>query len=237
MTSSNESAELLARLTAVLHEIEDVVAALRSPRAETAELGTAELHRLQEMAGLAGEVLARLPGTGAGGHRTIVEDEVVDVGMYDSATNLPNRLLFFDRLRQALQVARREDAPLAVLLVELALSDRGGGGTDETLRECAAQVRGTLRASDTVARIEQRRFAVLLPGANSIGAVGTARKILRALGQPAVGSEATDPVPASIGIAIFPDHGQEAEALVEQASKALVEARMSPVRSAVYSPE
>lgn len=182
---------------------------------EPQAFGDGDVHTVQIMAGLAGAALQakEMPASAPSGPAL----ELMEwQALHDPVTELPNRTLLFDRLRQAIRVSQREDEPLAILF----LATHGGRQEpidDVQVRETAARLLDTLRSSDTVARVGGDLFGILLPGANAVGAVGTAKKVLRALG----------PSEARIGIAICPEHGDDPNVLLERAHDALVAAPTS----------
>jgi diguanylate cyclase (GGDEF)-like protein len=146
---------------------------------------------------------------------------------YDSLTELPNRSLFQDRVSQALLAAQRRGERVAVLLVDLdrfkEVNDTLGHQTgDVLLREVGEKMRDVLRASDTVARLGGDEFGVLAPHVSGAqGALELANKLREALlaPHPVAGLELE--VDASIGIAIFPDHGHDVDELLRHADVAM----------------
>ncbi|HKC20689.1 MAG TPA: EAL domain-containing protein, partial [Candidatus Dormibacteraeota bacterium] len=163
--------------------------------------------------------------------------------LHDALTGLPNRSLFGDRLRQALLAARRNQKMFGVLLLDLdrfkdindALGhDRG----DSLLQEVTARLRGVLRATDTIARLGGDEFAVLTTDAkHPEDVVGTARKILASLEGPfAIGDQQVE-TGASIGIAIYPIHGDDPGTLLRRADVAMYVAKRSGGGYAMYQPE
>ena len=163
--------------------------------------------------------------------------------LHDALTGLPNRSLFGDRLRQALLAARRNQKMFGVLLLDLdrfkdindALGhDRG----DSLLQEVTARLRGVLRATDTIARLGGDEFAVLTPDAkHPEDVVGTARKILASLEGPfAIGDQMVE-TGASIGIAMYPVHGDDPSTLLRRADVAMYVAKRSGGGHALYQPE
>lgn len=189
---------------------------------------------MQIMAGVAGLALSQGGATEQVGRVELVPHQA----LHDTLTDLPNRTLLFDRLAQAVQLAKRQDETLAVLLIDLAgfqlINERFGRRVgDDLLREVARRLRDTLRASDTVARAGEDVFAVLLPGANAIGAVGTAKKIRRAVsGRPSGTEEITPEI--RIGISVYPEHGGDAEILLQHAGAALSAVRHGEAEYAIY---
>ncbi len=163
--------------------------------------------------------------------------------LHDALTGLPNRSLFGDRLRQALLGARRNQKMFGVLLLDLdrfkdindALGhDRG----DSLLQEVTSRLRGVLRATDTVARLGGDEFAVLTNDAkHPEDVVATARKILASLEGPfAIGDQMVE-TGASIGIAMYPIHGDDPSTLLRRADVAMYVAKRSGGGYALYQPE
>ncbi|MFN6262471.1 MAG: diguanylate cyclase domain-containing protein, partial [Chromatiaceae bacterium] len=144
---------------------------------------------------------------------------------HDSLTGLPNRALFMDRLHQALTYCSRHQRQLAVLLLDLnkfkpVNDEYGHAAGDELLKATGESLRKLLRASDTVARLGGDEFVVLLPQLESPLEVGrVAEKITAALSQPFVLSMATVQIGCSIGQALFPDDGSDAEQLIRIADE------------------
>ena len=163
--------------------------------------------------------------------------------LHDALTGLPNRSLFGDRLRQALLSARRNQKMFGVLLLDLdrfkdindALGhDRG----DSLLQEVTARLRGVLRATDTIARLGGDEFAVLTTDAkHPDDVVASARKILASLEGPfALGDQMVE-TGASIGIALYPVHGDDPGTLLRRADVAMYVAKRSGGGFSVYAPE
>jgi diguanylate cyclase (GGDEF)-like protein/PAS domain S-box-containing protein len=163
--------------------------------------------------------------------------------LHDALTGLPNRSLFGDRLRQALLAARRNQKMFGVLLLDLdrfkdindALGhDRG----DSLLQEVTARLRGVLRATDTIARLGGDEFAVLtIDAKHPDDVVATARKILAALEGPFAIADQMVETGASIGIAMYPVHGDDPSTLLRRADVAMYVAKRSGGGYAVYAPE
>lgn len=159
------------------------------------------------------------------------EETLRSLAYLDPLTGLPNRLLFIDRLTQAIERARRAQQLLAVMIVDLdrfkLVNDSlGFERGDQLLKAVGERLRGVLRRSDTVARLASDRFLVLITGlASTDPIVKVAHKLLRALEAPFVvnGHELT--VTAGIGIAVFPHDGEDASTLVKNADIALGRAK------------
>ena len=164
--------------------------------------------------------------------RKQLEEEVKQLAFFDTLTQLPNRRLFNDRLGQSLARAKREQASLALMFIDLdkfkPINDTYGHETgDMVLQTVARRIESCLRSSDTAARVGGDEFLVLLPdlqtGAN---ALAVAEEIRLALEQPfVIPSGVTLQVSASIGIAIFPDHAQAEQDLMRLGDRAMYEAK------------
>jgi len=160
---------------------------------------------------------------------------------YDALTGLPNRVLFDERLQRATEDARRDGAPLALLLLDLdrfkEVNDtRGHPVGDVLLRQVADRLRGAVRATDSVARLGGDEFTVLLPGADAVGAARVARDIGAAFAAPfAVGNQAFH-IGGSVGIALCPAHGADGTTLLRHADVAMYAAKRGRLDHAVYDP-
>ncbi len=146
---------------------------------------------------------------------------------HDNLTGLPNRFLFFDRLDQAIKKSRRQKQCFALLFVDLDdfknVNDSFGHVTgDEVLQKVADFLAQTVRDSDTVARLAGDEFTIILDNVRSIADVeAIAQKTLKAISQPIETKQATLVMTASIGISVFPEHGEDAEILLRKADAAM----------------
>jgi diguanylate cyclase (GGDEF)-like protein/PAS domain S-box-containing protein len=167
----------------------------------------------------------------------LAEKRMERVAHHDSLTGLPNRLLFDDRLDQAIFLAKRNRRQFALLYVDLdrfkPVNDTlGHTAGDEILRGVATRMQGQLRESDTVARIGGDEFLVILPDVGKRDhAEIVAKKLIAALAMPfRLGSHKRDIViGASVGIALYPDDGLGAEALVRVADAAMYSAKQAGI--------
>ncbi len=159
--------------------------------------------------------------------RKAIEAELRRLAHHDPLTGLPNRLLFFDRLGRLLALAEREERRGALLLLDLdgfkAVNDaHGHDAGDALLRGVARRLQRITRRSDTVARLAGDEFALLLyPIADPSVVERVGERIVRALASPIRHRGRPLRAGASIGAALFPDDGSEAEALVKIADTAL----------------
>lgn len=164
--------------------------------------------------------------------RERAEADLREQALHDPLTGLPNRTLLDDRLESAIAVAQRQEAPLSLLLLDLdgfkAVNDTWGHHAgDLVLTEIAARLSGTLRESDTAARLGGDEFVLLLPATPLVGAVETARALVDFIVAPIVVEGTPVTVGASIGIAVFPNHGRDAEVLLAAADSAMYDAKHS----------
>jgi diguanylate cyclase (GGDEF)-like protein len=176
--------------------------------------------------------------------RARTEAELLHQASHDSLTELPNRVLFNDRLDQALAYARRQDSSrTAVLLLDLdrfkEVNDTlGHHQGDRLLREVGDRLRGTLREADTIARLGGDEFALILPLVDDeAAAVRAAERLRAALAEPISLDGVQVQVDASIGIALYPDHGEDRETLVRQADVGMYEAKRTHAGHMVYAAE
>ena len=169
------------------------------------------------------------------------EKEILRLAYEDALSGLPNRAMFYEQLGQAVRIARRGGENISVMLLDMdrfkAINDTLGHTVgDQALREVGARVRAALRDSDVVARLGGDEFGVLLATSDKEHAPRVvADKIQRALEQPLVVDGQTMDVAASIGIARFPEHGEDADALLRAADVAMYEAKRTKSRYAIYS--
>jgi diguanylate cyclase (GGDEF)-like protein len=160
--------------------------------------------------------------------------------LHDALTGLPNRTLFFDRVRQAVRAAQRDGSKTAVMVLDL---DRfkdvndslGHDHGDALLTQIAERLRGRFRASDTIARLGGDEFAILLPGLqDEAEALRVARELRADLSEPFQLPSLAIRAEASVGIALYPDHGDDAEQLLRRADVAMYAAKEARVGDRVY---
>ena len=150
---------------------------------------------------------------------------------HDALTGLPNRRLLEDRLKQALALSYRNRKQTAVMFIDLdrfkTVNDSLGHAVgDVLLKEVAARLVKQLRVGDTICRIGGDEFMVVLPEVKRSSHVAqVAQKIIEQLSQPVTVEERELTVTPSIGIAVFPDDGRDAETLIRNADAAMYHAK------------
>jgi diguanylate cyclase (GGDEF)-like protein/PAS domain S-box-containing protein len=150
---------------------------------------------------------------------------------HDALTGLPNRRLLEDRLTQALALSYRNRKATAVMFVDLdrfkTINDSLGHAVgDALLREVAARLVKQLRIGDTICRIGGDEFVVVLPEVKRSSDVAhVAQKVIEQLSQPLSIEERELVVTCSIGIAVYPDDGRDAESLIRNADAAMYHAK------------
>lgn len=163
--------------------------------------------------------------------RKAMEEQMRQMAHYDPLTGLPNRSLIADRIQQTLALARRDQSLFALMFLDLdkfkPINDTLGHEVgDLLLKEVAQKLRLSIRASDTVARIGGDEFVVLLPSIEQeLDAKVVAEKILHALNQPFQLSDHTLNISTSIGIAVYPLHGDDEKLLLINADIAMYHAK------------
>jgi diguanylate cyclase (GGDEF)-like protein len=146
---------------------------------------------------------------------------------HDNLTGLPNRILFFDRLEQAIKKSRRQKHRFALFFIDLddfkRINDSFGHIVgDQVLQAVSNSLSYSVRDSDTVARLAGDEFAFILEDVQSLSNVeAIAQKTLKAVSQPINVPHATIVMSVSIGISLFPDHGKAAETLLRKADAAM----------------
>jgi diguanylate cyclase (GGDEF)-like protein/PAS domain S-box-containing protein len=153
------------------------------------------------------------------------------LAQHDSLTDLPNRTLLKDRLMQSMSLAQRHRQKLAVLYLDVDrfkhINDSLGHGIgDRVLQSVAQRLLSCVRGSDTVSRHGGDEFVIILADAvQAQDAIVSADKILLALAAPHLIEQHDLSITASIGIAVYPDDGTDAETLMKHADFAMLHAK------------
>jgi len=177
------------------------------------------------------EAIASLLSTALQRHDS--EMRLARLAQFDSLTGLANRSLLSDRLTQAIAQANRQRWSGAVLFVDLdrfkQVNDTlGHARGDQLLAETARRLEDSVRDVDSVARISGDEFAIVLANLTRVEDAGVvAQKVLDALARPFQLGDREAAVSASIGIAIFPENGQDADTLLTLADSAMYQAKES----------
>jgi diguanylate cyclase (GGDEF)-like protein/PAS domain S-box-containing protein len=159
------------------------------------------------------------------------EERLAILAQYDVLTGLPNRSLFYDRLRQAIVRARREQTMVGLLFLDLdrfkQINDSlGHAAGDRVLTTIAERLKGFLREIDTIARLGGDEFTVIIEGVNDPAQVSSvAEKIRAALSEPIVLDGRDMLVSASVGITLYPRDAEDIEHLVKNADIAMYHAK------------
>ncbi len=163
--------------------------------------------------------------------RKKAEETINHLAYHDPLTDLPNRILFYDRLTLALAHARRNQRMLAVMFLDLdrfkIVNDMMGHTIgDNLLKDVGQQLKSCVRADDTVARIGGDEFTILLPEIKRADdAAKVAEKINQALKKPWALNGYEFHITSSIGIALYPNDGEDADTLMKNADTAMYRAK------------
>ena len=158
-------------------------------------------------------------------------EQMIHLAEHDALTGLPNRLLFCDRVGQALSLARRHGGRAAVLFLDLdgfkRINDSlGHAAGDEFLKSMATRLLSCVRTPDTVSRQGGDEFLLLLQDLQKPeDAAATASRILRAVAEVHLPDQVEVHVTASIGVSVYPEDGTDAETLIRSADSAMYEAK------------
>ena len=156
-----------------------------------------------------------------------LQDRMDNLAHHDQLTGLPNRTLFYDRLKHAQTLAKRRDKGFALFYLDLdgfkAVNDSHGHELgDHLLKAVGQRLTECVRESDTVARIGGDEFTVLLPDLHTRDtAAGVARLIIEALGRPFRIGDVTCHIGVSIGISFYPQDGDDSERIISCADSAM----------------
>jgi diguanylate cyclase (GGDEF)-like protein/PAS domain S-box-containing protein len=177
-----------------------------------------------------GEIINHLAIFSDISERKIAQERIQQLAHYDVLTGLPNRVLFSDRLEQAIISAQRNHTKIALLFLDIdrfkQINDTlGHGAGDLLLQNVGQRLLSCVREQDTVSRQGGDEFIVVLSDAGIEGAELVAQKILQSIIQPYSIEEHDLRITASIGIAVYPDHAQDSENLIRYADVAMYQAK------------
>jgi diguanylate cyclase len=163
--------------------------------------------------------------------RKEAELKLARLAHYDPLTNVPNRILFRDRLQRAVERARRGQQTVALFFIDLdgfkQINDTlGHEAGDVLIRTVAERLSGCMRKSDSVARIGGDEFTVILEDIDTTAdIVNVARKVIEVVSRPVSFDGQQLFVGCSIGIAVYPEGGEDGETLLKNADMAMYQAK------------
>jgi diguanylate cyclase (GGDEF)-like protein len=171
-----------------------------------------------------------------------MEKQATYAATHDTVTELPNRALFYDRLERAISAANSEQGRLAVLLLQVEnhkeIRDTLGlNSADAILKQVATRLESVIRTQDSAARLDGPTFALLLRNTADINDTESlARRLQKAMEPPFMVDRLKLSAHTSVGVVLFPDHGEDADTLVQRAGVALYVAAKAHNGYALYSP-
>lgn len=168
--------------------------------------------------------------------------KILHQAMYDELTNLPNRNLLIEQLKNAIVTGRRKGKPFALCVMDLNnfkdINDTlGHSSGDILLQQVAKRLSNIMRESDIIARLGGDEFAILLPEAGAFQAKSYVNRMINTLSDPFEIGELNIQTSASLGIAIYPEHGEDPELLIQHADVAMYQAKMNGRDYEIYTPE
>jgi len=168
-------------------------------------------------------------------------DQLEHMALHDSLTGLPNRTLLADRMEQVLFQSARNKQSFALFLMDLdrfkEVNDTlGHQFGDELLKMVSTRLADAIRENDSIARLGGDEFAVLLPQTDLKGAELCANRVLQGMDDTYCINDVCTESKASIGIALYPDHGDNTEELMQFADVAMYQAKKTQSGYSVYDP-
>lgn len=168
--------------------------------------------------------------------------EIAHQATHDPLTELPNRTLLVERLKQNIELAKRNNKRVAFIMLDLnnfkEVNDTlGHPEGDRLLQGVASRLPSALRQSDTVGRLGGDEFGIVLPDVEPAQAIEVAKKVLSNLEPSFHLDNHTLTISASIGIALYPDHGEDDASLIRRADVAMYEAKKNKGEPYIYNPD
>ncbi|MFX1673223.1 sensor domain-containing diguanylate cyclase [Paraburkholderia sp. A2WS-5] len=216
-------AGLRSMVVTPLKHLETTVGVLKVVAPEVAAFDEADIEALSLISGLIAAAMFH-----AARHET---SELYLQATHDALTGLPNRALFYDRLRQSVDLATRSEGRLGVLNLDMdglkPINDRyGHRAGDAAIKETAARIVKNCRRVDTAARVGGDEFAMILPGISSRkDAESHSRRIVEKVGEPFEFEGRPIELGVSVGFALLPEDGVEMTRLIDHADQAMYEAK------------
>lgn len=171
----------------------------------------------------------------------IKKNQLEYMALHDNLTGLPNRKLLADRMDKLLFQAAKQQDPFAFFLMDLdrfkEVNDTlGHHFGDELLKMVSLRLQGSIRDEDTIVRLGGDEFAVLLPKTDLAGAILCAERILEAMEAKFLINKVSTESKTSIGIALYPEHGDSEKELMQHADVAMYQAKKTQSGYAIYNP-
>ncbi|MFX1761122.1 sensor domain-containing diguanylate cyclase [Paraburkholderia sp. A1RI-2L] len=216
-------AGLRSMVVTPLKHLETTVGVLKVVAPEVAAFDEADIEALSLISGLIAAAMFH-----AARQET---SELYLQATHDALTGLPNRALFYDRLRQSVDLATRSEGRLGVLNLDMdglkPINDRyGHRAGDAAIKETAARIVKNCRRVDTAARVGGDEFAMILPGISSRkDAESHSRRIAEKVGEPFEFEGRPIELGVSVGFALLPEDGVEMTRLIDHADQAMYEAK------------
>ncbi len=168
--------------------------------------------------------------------------ELEYLSLFDSVTALPNRSLFYDRLSREIVKAESDGNTIGILLIDIDnfkdINDTLGHDLgDSLLNKIARRFYGEVKHNETLARLGGDEFIIFLPGHNQKQAARRAEKFINNLKDTFTIEQNTIVVNASIGVAVYPEHGKNIGNLLSHVDFAMYEAKKSSIKICVYEPD
>ncbi|MEJ6004557.1 EAL domain-containing protein [Paucibacter sp. AS339] len=193
------------------------------------------VHAKQQLEQMVDERTRQLSETVKALEQTLLEQQATEARIqqlahFDVLTGLPNRALLSERSSQAIEIARREGRSLALLFLDLdhfknvndSLGHRFG---DELLKGLAQRLKAAVREQDTVSRLGGDEFILVLPSTDAAGASNVATKVMDLAAQPFQIEQNEITVTPSVGVAMYPNDGEDFESLCRSADTAMYRAK------------
>ncbi|MDH5184337.1 MAG: EAL domain-containing protein [Gammaproteobacteria bacterium] len=175
-------------------------------------------------------------------NRVQIRQEALEYqALHDSLTTLPNRILLQERIAYQIENSRRNNSNVTLLIIDLdrfkEINDTLGHHVgDQLLIKIGQRLQSLVRTNDTVARLGGDEFAIVLPDSDCIQAKTLCKKLSDSISQAYDVDELQLYVSMSIGIACFPDHGDDVHTLIQHADVAMYVAKQNKLGCDVYDP-
>ncbi len=171
--------------------------------------------------------------------RTKAETNLKKALHYDLLTELPNRALIKDRLEYSIEIAKRESHDIVLILLDInqlqEVNDTlGHSSGDQIIQGLAKRLRSTIRRSDSIARVASDEFLVVLPKASVEYALEVARKLSQEVQEPFPVNDSLISIEITMGVVAYPNHGTDADILIQRADVALRLAKKQKDDVSVY---